>query len=459
MDSQKQHTLLFVDDETSILKSLKRVFRKDGYTILTANSGKEALETLTEMDGTISLIVSDQKMPEMNGAQFLEKSIEIAPDAIRFLLTGYSDMDAAVAAINKGKIHRYLSKPWNDDDLRLHIRSALEQFELKRENIRLHQLTSQQNKELKQLNETLEQRVKERTQAILLQNKKLESLNYRLENSFTETVRLLTSLIETVNPKLGGYMKHTAQIAKEIAEALELDPKITTQIETAALIHDIGLLGLPYKTIKKDPKLMEPGELETYQQHPILAALALQPIEQLKPMAKIILTHHERVDGKGYPNGLKRNEIPLEAKILSVAADYCSVLEIWPKGIKGLVDRAKRYIRANAVSNVELSESQTMQMEIAAMLIESGANTRYDVDVVNCLINKLNHGKEKPNTVWLEYTCLKVGMTLMQDLRVSDGRLLLSKGTCLDEGAVNAIKNIGKREMLKDKIHVSVDQN
>ncbi len=457
MESQYQHAILFVDDEASILKSLKRVFRKDDYRILTANSGKEALEALTEMDGEISLIVSDQRMPEMNGSQFLEKSIDIAPDAIRFLLTGYSDMDAAVEAINKGKIHRYLNKPWNDDDLRLHIRSALDQFELKRENVRLHQLTTQQNAELKQLNETLEQRVKERTQAILLQNKKLESLNLRLENSFTETIRLLTSLIETVNSKLGRYMKHTAQIAKEIARTLELDKKITTQIETAALIHDIGLLGQPHKTIKKDPKLMESRELEDYQQHPILGALALQSIEQLKPMAKIILTHHERVDGKGYPNRLKKNEIPIEARILSVAADYCAVLELWPKGTKGLIDQAKRYIGANAVNNVELAESQSMQMEIAAMLIESGANTRYDVDVVNCLINKLNHGKEKPNTVQLEYTCIKVGMRLMEDLRISDGRLLLSKGTHLDDGAIKAIQNIGDREMLKGKILVSVE--
>lgn len=434
-----------------------RLFRKEDHLILTAGSAKEALSKLTEVNGKVSVIVSDQRMPEMNGAQFLERAKVIAPDAVRFLLTGYSDMDAAVDAINKGEIHRYLTKPWNDDDLRLHIHSALVQHELKQENIRLNELTLRQNQELKQLNENLEQRVAERTQAILFQNKKLESLNLRLENSLTETIRLLTSLIESLNPKLGGYMKHTAQIAKEIALLLKLDEKEATEIETAGLLHDIGVLGLPAKTILKDPKLMDSDEFAAYQQHPVLAALTLQSIEQLKPVAVTVLAHHEQIDGKGYPNGLAQSQIPLGAKILAVAADYCAVLELWPKGTKSLLDQAKRYISVNLLNNIELAEGQVMQAEIAAMLIQFGANTRYDVDVVNCLINKLNYGKEKPKTVWLEYTCVREGMKLMDDLRISDGRLLLSKGTCLNENAVKVIQNIGERAMLKGKIHVSAD--
>jgi response regulator RpfG family c-di-GMP phosphodiesterase len=457
MENQYQHTVLFVDDEPSILKSLKRVFRKEDYTILTAENADDGLQKLSELNGSITLIISDQKMPGMNGAQFLEKSKKIAPDAIRFLLTGYSDMDAAIDAINKGEIHRYLSKPWNDDDLRLHVRSGVEQYTLKQENLRLTSLTTKQNQELKQLNENLEQLVKERAEAILLQNKKLIALNNRLENSFTETIRLLTSLIETINPQLGSYMKHTAQIAKEIAEALNLDAKLVTQVETAGLLHDIGLLGLPPKTINKDPKLMDQGELETYRQHPVLSALTLESIEQLKPIGKIILSHHEQIDGNGFPNGLKQDEISLEGKILAVAADFSAVLKLWPKGTKAFMDQAKRALGANNLNDIELDDPEIMRAEIAGLFIEFGANTRYNVDVVNCLINTLHYGKEKPNSVWLEYTCVKEGMTLMEDLRVADGRMLLSRGTCLNDSTVKAIQNIGDREMLKGKIHVKID--
>ena len=106
-----KHTLLFVDDEKSITKALHRLFRKDGYHIITASSGMEGLELLEKAERPVSLIISDQRMSGMNGAQFLEKAKKIFPDAVRFLLTGYSDMDAVVEAVNKGEIHRYLTKP------------------------------------------------------------------------------------------------------------------------------------------------------------------------------------------------------------------------------------------------------------------------------------------------------------------------------------------------------------
>ena len=121
-----EHFILLVDDEQSITRSLQRLFRKEKYQILTASSGQEGLTMLSGFDKPVSLIISDQRMPGMTGAQFLEKARILAPDAIRFLLTGYSDVKDILDAVNKGEIHRYLTKPWNDDDLLLQVRSALE---------------------------------------------------------------------------------------------------------------------------------------------------------------------------------------------------------------------------------------------------------------------------------------------------------------------------------------------
>ncbi len=112
MPLKYKHKLLLVDDEESIIKALYRIFRREGYEIDTASSGQEGLKALKEASKPFSLIISDQRMPGMTGAQFLEKAKKILPDVMRILLTGYSDMDAIVDAINKGEIHRYLTNPW-----------------------------------------------------------------------------------------------------------------------------------------------------------------------------------------------------------------------------------------------------------------------------------------------------------------------------------------------------------
>ena len=170
MTLSHEHTILLVDDELAITKALHRLFRKGGFRIFTASSGREGLDVLQKAESPVSLIISDQRMPGMTGAQFLEKAKKMAPDAIRFLLTGYSDMDAIVDAVNNGEIHRYLTKPWNDDDLFLQVQQSLTQYELVLENRRLLKLTRKQNQALNDLNRDLEKKVKDRTR--LVQKKK-----------------------------------------------------------------------------------------------------------------------------------------------------------------------------------------------------------------------------------------------------------------------------------------------
>ena len=142
-----------MDDERAITRALNRLFRKQGYTILTAESGREALEYLQQCKAPVSLIISDQRMPEMDGLQFLAKARELCPGAIRYLLTGYSDCDAVIEAVNKGEIHRYLTKPWNDEDLLLQVRQSLEHYELTIENQRLAAINMAQNRELQTIHE------------------------------------------------------------------------------------------------------------------------------------------------------------------------------------------------------------------------------------------------------------------------------------------------------------------
>lgn len=116
--------ILFVDDEENILNSLVRLFRKEDYEILTATSGAGGLK-IAEANN-IDLVISDHRMPEMTGVDFLARMKEISPDTMRIMLTGYADLEAAIAAINKGEVYRFISKPWNDEELKLTVRQTLE---------------------------------------------------------------------------------------------------------------------------------------------------------------------------------------------------------------------------------------------------------------------------------------------------------------------------------------------
>jgi response regulator RpfG family c-di-GMP phosphodiesterase len=167
MSLKYKHHILIVDDEIFIINALKRIFHKEGYEIISATSPEEAFKLCEDLEVNFSLIISDQKMPKMKGSQFLEKIKKIFPDAIRFLLTGFPEIDVVVDAVNAENIHRYITKPWNDGDLLLQVRQSLEQYELVLENRRLLALTQNQNSQLKSLNQDLEKKVEDRSKEIM----------------------------------------------------------------------------------------------------------------------------------------------------------------------------------------------------------------------------------------------------------------------------------------------------
>ena len=124
----KNISVLLVDDDKGILNSLKRLFIDEGYVLYTAQSGEEGLKILEKEK--IDLIISDQKMPGMNGLEFLEKTIEKYPDMIRIILTGHAELSDAIRAVNSGCVYKFIQKPWNNDDLKITVRRALEQYDL-----------------------------------------------------------------------------------------------------------------------------------------------------------------------------------------------------------------------------------------------------------------------------------------------------------------------------------------
>jgi response regulator RpfG family c-di-GMP phosphodiesterase len=159
-----ERTLLLVDDEENILSSLARLFRRDGYCILRANSGAEGLEILA--NNTVNVIISDQRMPEMTGTQFLSRVKELYPDTVRMVLSGYTELESITDAINQGAIYKFLTKPWNDDLLRANVKEAFRDFELRTEHGRASDNLSAANNELMNLNHDLEKRYNEKNREV-----------------------------------------------------------------------------------------------------------------------------------------------------------------------------------------------------------------------------------------------------------------------------------------------------
>jgi len=232
-----QHTILCVDDEQNILHSLKRLLRKEGYRLLTATSGAEGLKILKEND--IHLVVSDQRMPEMSGTEFLAQVKENYPDIIRIVLTGYTEVDAITESINKGHIYKFILKPWNDQNLKLDIKQGLEQYDLMRSNIKLNETVLQQNEELKRVNDNLEGLVQKRTMELEIQNQALELSHAILEDLPIPIIGISSEMmIVLINSKAQtlSFNNGNVEVGKRISEffSSDVEEKISDVLNAGA---------------------------------------------------------------------------------------------------------------------------------------------------------------------------------------------------------------------------------
>ncbi|GAB5604914.1 HD domain-containing phosphohydrolase [Sideroxyarcus sp. TK5] len=422
-------TILFVDDEANILSSLKRLFRPLGYRILTAESGAEGLEILQREP--VDLVVSDMRMPEMNGAQFLEQVRARWPATLRILLTGYAEIDATIEAINKGHIYRYVSKPWEDNDITLTIRHALHQKQLERDKQRLEELTYRQNEELKELNASLETKVKARTEELRQTMSFLEAAHEKLKQGFITSIRVFSNLIEMREGGMAGHSRRVAELSRAIAWQMEMKEPDVQDVFLAALLHDVGKIGFPDYLLVKPFSTLTAEERGAVIKHPAKGQTALMALEQLHNAAKLIRSHHEHFDGSGYPDRLAGLEIPLGARIIAVANEYDSV-------------------QIGTMLNKHLKQAD------ALLFIQDGRGRRYDPAVVDAFISVMGANTETAHVrpeLALHPEQLRPGMVLSRDLLTKQGELLLSKDYRLDELLIGQIRNF---EQQGDKLTLYV---
>ncbi|MFL9812774.1 response regulator [Stutzerimonas sp. VN223-3] len=399
-------TLLLVDDEENILNSLRRVLRNEPYRLLTANCGEQGLEVFGQQ--TIDLVISDARMPGMDGASLLAEIQKRRPECLRILLTGYADIGTTVKAINEGQIYRYISKPWDDEELRLVIRQALAFQHSERERQRLEQLTQQQNAALQELNATLEQRISARTAELKETADMLDLAYAELRRSYVTATEVFANLL---NQRLNKERQTNTQVialVKGYAEHYGLDERTTNDLAMSAALYNLGkltwedrLLGMPSDQLYKQDRAR-------YREYPGLGESLLMALEPVQNAGTLIRHHQERWDGNGFPDRLEGEAIPFGARLLKLAVDFIELQ-------RGMI-LERRLNRDEALLLQKKFAGRLYDPDLCARFIEVCTTLAPDLALADASILILDTRRVEP------------GMILARNLHAENGMLLLNEG-------------------------------
>lgn len=289
-------SILFVDDEEHILTSLVRLFAGTGMNVLRAGSAVEALPLFERHE--IAVVVADNMMPGMRGVQLFSRLKDSAPQAVKILMTSYADLPSALEAINRGEVYRFVVKPWDNDELVAIVEQSVHRY-----------LT-------------------------------LSTLAREDE----AVIQGLAQTIELKDPYTRGHCGRVASYALMIADELRLSQQMLKDIRYGSWLHDCGKIGVP-ETILNFGGPVAAREFDTIKKHPVWGAEVARQAHLATTVVEIVLHHHERFDGDGYPQRLAGEAIPLAARIVAVADVYDALTTerpyrraySWQKGIEILL--------------------------------------------------------------------------------------------------------------------------
>lgn len=424
-------TVLLVDDEENILRSLKRLLMDEEFEVATATSGEAGLEMLGKLSN-VGLIVSDQRMPGMNGAEFLGRSREIAPHALRILLTGYSDINATIDAINKGGASRYIAKPWNDEELLQALRDAVAQYHRETETRHQNAVIDKQKQELEEWNESLKKRLLQSTTTIREQSQAIKSIDKRAP--LTLLNRVFDNLFEVMGDPAALHARTVSTLVTDVARKMGLDADTVACFRLAALLHDVGKFGSLSASLNKHPEEMSEGELGEYQQHPLRGEAMLAQEEELSDILPLIRGHHESFDGSGFPDGLKGEEIPLGARLIAIA---------------DLIEKSARSVGQH-------------RADFAMMNIRYHAGTLLDPQLISKFsgITKTIYFEGRKggarDEVEIDFMELTPGMTIARDVESAAGILLMQRGTVVDLCGMALIRSHFRKTPFPPGIYVQI---
>jgi response regulator RpfG family c-di-GMP phosphodiesterase len=410
VDLYSDMTILCVDDEASILRSLQRLFHRKTYHVLVADSAKQALSILQKH--SVNLIISDMRMPEMDGVELLQQVAKLNPETYRIILSGYADFESTVAAINRGKIHKFINKPWNNNELVSVVEEGLEIIRLKQDNQRLRSIVEKQNEELKKWNNELESKINIRTKQI----RKALKIN---EKNIKASKKMLFNFI-AINPNLNGdFARNVANLAGRLAEKLALEKSVINDIRLAGELIEIGMLALDPLIYSSPFNLLNYAQRKEFLSQSTTAREILSPAPHMKNVSDIIENQYRPISELTLTESLM-----MSIKIVVIARDY------W------------RYASGRIIP--EKLDNIHIRIELT-----KGKNILYDEEVLKVLISHPEIITDAPPESGLTTKQLKPGMVLKYNLYTVNHLLIIAEG---HEFSTSSIDHLIKYE--KNQKHI-----
>lgn len=419
-NQEKLARLLIVDDEEPVRQALNRLFRRQ-YDVEVAASGDEALQLLNQE--AFDIVISDMRMPGMSGAELLKNCYLKWPEMIRILLTGFSDLESAISAINEGKIFRYVSKPWDNDLLKGLVAEALDLRDLKSANKSLNNHIVEQNKELQRLNNELKEKFQEKAEEVGETEGKLQQAYRTLHQEFNSMVHILVGAIDARLGVESGCTEQLARLAKSFGEFGGLQGEQIQDLYYAALLKDFGKVGLPDSIVQKPLANLSRSEKMEYAGFGINGQTSLMMLEPLQNAATIIRSHTELYNGRGFPDRLAGEAIPVAARMLRIVSDYAEL------------QRTPNFL------------GQKLAAQDAQIYLLNMAGQRYDRELVDVFMAVLADfdGGVVSNMERIPITEAEEGMVLADNLVSPAGVVLLSADTCLTMRHVNKLQMLHRQ--------------
>jgi response regulator RpfG family c-di-GMP phosphodiesterase len=366
-------------------------------------------------------IISDMRMPGMNGAEFLQAARTLQPRAVRLLLTGHADAASALQAVNQGEVFRYFTKPWDDAQLAAALNEGVERERLRAERDRLLAQVERQNAELQTSNHALETRVAERTAALQQALARSDQAHRQLKQGFTATMHMLCALVEARAGLTRGTARRVVEHVRRVGPALGLAGAALQDAIFAAMLVDLGKLLLPERLLLQPCSELVGEDRQQWLAHPQHAHALLLGNPSLEGVAELLRSLHEHHDGHGLPDRRAGDAIPMGSRLLAVAVDY----EAW---------------RAGAATPTRLSAAEALKA------LHGTAGKRHDPRAVAAFAATLPEPQAPTRQqLRLPASRLEPGMELAEDLCIREGFALLTRGITLDQDMIGQLQRLEER--------------